>query len=283
MQNKVSVIKDYTFITAGAFILALGINFFLVPLRISTGGVSGIGTVLYHVISMPMSLTTLVLNAVLFLFGFRALGRASIIKTVSGILLLSFFLEVTQSFGKYTEDIFIASVFGGILAGLGVGMTVLKGSSTGGSDFAAIMLNRLFPHISIPSFILAIDAAVIFVSGIVFKNYTIMFYSAVSLYISSKVADRVLVSGDYAKSVMIISNDSEKIANTVMTEMVRGVTGIYSKGFYNGTDNMMLMCIVRSKEIPKLLSIVKSIDSSAFTVISDVREVRGEGFKVINN
>lgn len=279
MHNTEKTVKDYVIITAGAFVLALGINFFLVPMKVSTGGVSGIGTVFYHVLSVPMSVTTLILNSVLFLFGYRTLGKDSVVRTLCGILLLSFFLYVTGSFGGYTEDIFIAAVFGGILVGLGVGLTVLKGASTGGSDFAAIMLNRIIPHISVPTFILAIDAVIIFASGVIFKNYTVMLYSAVSLYISSKVADMVLVRGDFAKSVYIISKKNVEISQCIISSMARGVTGVYSKGLYNGDDGMMLMCIVRAKEIPKLLSIVKSMDSGAFTVISDVREVRGEGFK----
>ena len=279
MHNTEKTVKDYVIITAGAFVIALGINFFLVPMKVSTGGVSGIGTVFYHVLSVPVSVTTLILNSVLFLFGYRTLGKDSVVRTLCGILLLSFFLYVTESFGGYTEDIFIAAVFGGILVGLGVGLTVLKGASTGGSDFAAIMLNRIIPHISVPTFILAIDAVIIFASGVIFKNYTVMLYSAVSLYISSKVADMVLVRGDFAKSVYIISKKNIEISQCIISSMERGVTGVYSKGLYNGDDGMMLMCIVRAKEIPKLLSIVKSMDSGAFTVISDVREVRGEGFK----
>ena len=280
MTEKGKIIKDYIFIAAGAFILSLGINIFLVPMKVSTGGVSGIGTVLYYVLSVPMSVTTLVLNSVLFIFGFRMLKRASLIKTAVGILLLSFFLEATKTFGSYTEDMFIASLFGGIFAGLGIGLTVLKDASTGGSDFAAIMLHKFMPHISVTAFILAIDAVIILVSGIIFGNYTVLMYSVISLYITGKVADAVLVSGDYAKSVFVVSGKSEEIAQSIMSEMERGVTGIYSKGLYNGNDGMMLMCIVRAKEIPKLLTVIKQKDSEAFTVVSDVREVRGEGFKI---
>lgn len=279
MTNTSKIIKDYVFIFAGAFLLAVGVNFFLVPMRVSTGGVSGIGTVLYYMLSVPMSVTTLALNAVLFLIGFKTLPRASVIKTAFGIVSLSYFLEVTKSLGEYTEDIFIASVFGGVLIGLGIGLTVLKNASTGGSDFAAVMLNRVFPHISVPAFILIIDAVVILVSGIIFRDYTVMFYSVISLSICSKVADMVLVSGDYAKSVLIISKYSDIIAKNILTTMDRGVTGIYSKGFYNGDDRIMLMCIVRSKEIPRLMSLVRNADTDAFTVVTDVRKVHGKGFR----
>ena len=269
---------DYLYIAVGSFILAFAINYFLVPCKISTGGVSGLATVIYYLFDIPLSVTTLIINLILFFFGYKTLEKSSIAKTIAGILFLSLFLEVTEYFGSYSEDIMICSIFGGILVGVGVAIPVLRDASTGGSDFAALMLHKAIPYISVATFILFIDTAVIGVSGIAFKNYTIMFYSVISLYISSKVTDWILVSGNYAKSVMIISEKHSEIANEVMADMKRGVTGIYSHGCYHKKDNMMLMCIVRSKEIPRLLEKVKRLDKRAFTIVSEVREVRGEGF-----
>ena len=279
MKNIRNMLLDYFCVAIGCFILAFAINFFLVPVKISTGGVSGIATIFYYIFKVPLSVTILLINAVLFVFGYKMLKKTSIIKTLSGILLLSLFLEITKYFGTYTEDVLIASVFGGILVGIGVGLALMKDASTGGSDFAALMLNKIIPHVSVPNFIMIIDSVVIIASGIIFKDYTIMFYSVISLYISNKVTDYMLVKGDAAKSVYIISKKNSEIASEVMTDMERGVTGIYSKGYYNDTDMTMLMCIVRNKEVYKLLEKVKQIDKSAFTIISNVREVHGVGFK----
>ncbi len=279
-MNRIKrTIIDYLYIAAGSFILAFAINFFLVPCKISTGGVSGVGTVLYYLFDIPLSVTTLIINAVLFFCGYKTLKKSSIAKTIAGILFLSLFLEITEKFGSYNDDMLIASVFGGVLVGVGVGLAVLKEASTGGSDFAALMLHKVIPYISVATFILLIDSMVILVSGIVFEDYTIMFYSVISLYISSKVTDFILVSGDYAKSVYIISQCSDRIAEEIMTDMERGVTGIHSKGYYTNQENTMLMCVVKSKEIPQLLEKVKRLDQHAFTIISEVREVYGEGFK----
>lgn len=279
MSRVKKIITDYLYIATGAFILAFAINCFFVPLKISTGGVSGIGTVMYYFFNIHLSVTTLVINAVLFVLGYRMLRKSAIAKTVAGVLFLSLFLEITEKFGTYSEDMLIAAVFGGVLVGVGVGITVLKGASTGGSDFAALMLNKLMPHISVATFILIIDGLVIAAMGFAFENYTITFYSVISLYIASKVTDFIIVRGDWAKSVYIISKKHVEIADEIMHNMERGVTGIYSKGFYNNEDNMMLMCIVKSREIPKLLGRVKRLDKNAFTIISEVREVHGEGFK----
>ncbi len=274
---------EYLYILVGSFILAFAITYFLNPIKISTGGVAGVGTVLYYVAKVPLSVTTLVINAVLFIFGYKTLRSGAVMKTVAGILFLSAALAITPIFGEYKADILICSIFGGILVALGVGLVVYKDGSTGGSDFAALIFHKLFPHISVATFILLIDSAVIIASGIVFRDYTIMFYSVLSLYISSKVTDWVIVSGDHAKSVFIISKKHDEIANEIMSDMVRGVTGIYSKGCYTGEDNTMLMCVVRNKELPKLLQTVKLIDKDSFTIISDVMEVQGEGFKELNN
>ena len=286
-KNYKKYLVDYAYIAVGSFILALAISFFLTPCKISTGGVSGISMVLYHVFGLKMSITTFVINIVLFFFGYKTLTKAAIIKTLAGIALFSLSLELTDFLAgrlsgmvsDFTSDMWIASIFGGILVGLGVGLVVLKEGSTGGSDFAALMLHKLVPYISIAGFILVIDSCIIIITGIVFKDYALMLYSVVSLYISSKITDFVVVRGDHAKSVQIISDKHEEISERIMTELERGVTSVHSRGCYDKKEREMLMCIVRSKEIPKVLSIVKSLDSAAFTIISEVKDVRGLGFK----
>ncbi len=271
-------IFDYLLILFGSFILAFAINFFLVPLKISTGGISGLGIVFYHLFKIPLSLTTLILNILLFFFGFRTLPKEAIPKSVAGILFLSLFLELTKGFSFGEGDMIIASVFGGILCGVGVGLVVFCDGSTGGSDFAALILHKVFPHVGIASYILVIDAAVIVLSGIVFQNWSVMFYSVISLYISSKVTDFLLVRGDFAKSVTVVSSQANEIAEDIMNKMERGVTGFFSRGCYTKTDGMTIVCVVRNREVPTLLSIIKEKDPLAFTIISDVRSVHGEGF-----
>lgn len=273
------VLVDYLYIATGAFILAIGISCFLVPMKLSTGGVSGVGTVLYYFFNVPLSVTTLVINAGLFVMGYRMLKKEAIFKTLAGILFLALFLEITGLFGTYTEDRLIASLFGGIMAGIGVGLTVIRGASTGGSDFAALMINKRMPHVSVATVIMIIDGIVITLSGIAFKDYTVMFYSVISLYVAGRVTDFIMVRGNWAKSVYIISEKHEEIARAIIEDMDRGVTGIYGKGIYENKDKMLLMCIVKGREIPKLLEKIKSLDGKAFTVIADVKEVHGEGFR----
>lgn len=281
MKKIKKICADYFFVILGSYIIAFSINLFLVPQKLSTGGASGVGTILLYLFGVPLSLTTLVFNALLYGIGYKILNKNSLIKTTVGIVFLSFFLELTKHFSYFTDDILISSVFGGALAGVGVGLVVLKEASTGGSDFLALMLHKKLRHFSLAKIIFIIDFCVIITTGVVFKDYTILFYSLISLYISTKVADYILVRGDYAKSIYIISSKNDKIAKLILKDMNRGVTGIYSKGYYSNTDTTMLMCIVRAKEVPHIISLIKSVDSMSFIVVSEVREVRGRGFKEI--
>lgn len=293
MKKIKDYIIDYLYILAGSFILAFAISFFLVPCMISTGGVSGVATVLYYVAKIPLSVTTLVINLALFFFGYRTLTKASLVKTLCGMLFFSGALIVTDFLASVmpyvvdsvTADIWVASIFGGIFVGLGVGLVVLREASTGGSDFAALMLHKIIPHISVATFILIVDSIVIIVSGILLpsediglSNISIMLYSVASLYISSKVTDFIVVRGASARSIYVISNASKEIADAVMTRLERGVTAIKSYGCYSGEDKEMLMCIVRTHEVPKVLNIIKEYDKSAFTIVSEAKEVRGLGF-----
>jgi uncharacterized membrane-anchored protein YitT (DUF2179 family) len=295
MKKAKKIFFDYSCIVVGTFILAFAIAVFLNKVELSTGGVSGIATVLNNLpIKIPLWATTLSINVVLFVLGFKMLPKSSILKTVVGIALFSGFLAITEWLAdtvlkgfidKLASDIWVCSIFGGVLVGVGVGLVVLRDASTGGSDFAALMLHKVMPHISVGTFIMIIDTSIIILSGLVLgfngaeNSFMIIFYSIVSLFISNKITDLILVGGDRGRSVYIVTKKSDEIAQRVMNELERGVTAIHSRGCYEGYEGEMLMCIVRTKEVPKILAIVREVDPSAFTVISEVKEVRGLGFK----
>ncbi len=272
-------LKEYFFIILGALFLALGLNVFLVPQKLSTGGIGTVATVLKHLFNVPLSLTTVVLNGVLFVFGIKLLGKKALIKTIVGILALSLFLELTVFMPKYSEDMLASSIFGGSLVGIGLGLAIRQGASTGGSDFLALMLYKYFPHISIAKIILALDLMIVSFSALIFKSVTVFVYSVVSLFISSKIADEILLMGDRAKTLFVLSQNSEKIAKGIMQKFARGVTGIKAKGMYKNTDNTMLLSVVRPKEAPLIVEYIKAQDENAFIIINDAHEIWGQGFK----
>ena len=272
-------ILDFVFIFVGCAVLAAGINLFLAPNMISSGGISSVGTILLHLFGVDLWITNLAANVLLFLLGFRFLGKYAVLKTTVGILFLSMFLWLSDFLPKYTEDKILATVVGGVLVGLGVGLVVRRDGSTGGSDFAALMIKRFLPHVSIANLILVMDCAVILLSGIVFKSVSVTIYSVIAMYISSKITDWVVLFGDAAKSVQILSPKNEEIAAMIMERFERGVTGVHCTGMYTGKNGLMLMCLVSPKELPRLANAVRKIDPSCFMVIGDAREVLGMGFK----
>ena len=278
-RNIKTYLTDALWIAVGCFILALGINLFLAPNKISSGGISSIGTVLLHLFGIRISLTNIVANAVLFFFGFRYLGKYAVVKTVEGIAFFSLSLEIVSLLPIYAEDMMMATLIGGALVGLGVGLVVRKDGSTGGSDFAALILKRFFPHISLAHLILIMDCAVVVLAGIIFRSVSITFYSLIAMYVSSKITDAIVTLGDSAKEVRIFSAQTEKIASEIMERFERGVTGIYGKGMYSGKESMNLLCVVSPKELPALIHTVKEIDPTSFIIINDAKEVLGEGFK----
>lgn len=279
-MNKKEIVKDYLYIIAGTLLFAVGLNQFLTPIKLSTGGVTALGTIFFHLFKVPLSVTNLVFNAILFIFGYRYLGKSSVIKCAAGILLLSMWLQVVSYLPVYSDDILMATLAGAILIGIGIGLVIKREGSTGGSDFAALILNRFIPHISVPSFILFIDCSIIILSGIVFKSVTVTLYSIVALYVSTKVSDIILEMGDYAKSIQIVTLKSSEIAKSIMERFDRGVTGIYSKGMFLENDKITLLCVVSPKQLPAVINLVRKIDKDAFIIVSDVREVMGEGFKL---
>lgn len=279
-MKKQTIIK-YFFITLGAFLLALGLNQFLVPQKLSTGGIGTIATVLKYILGVPLSLTNIVLNGILFVFGIKLLGKNALIKTLFGVFALSVFLEATVFLPIYSQDILVACVLGGVLVGLGIGIVIRQDASTGGSDFLALMLYKYFPHISIAKIMFVIDCLIVSVSALIFKSVTVGVYSFVALFISSKIADAILVMGDRAKSVYVISEKSQSLAKSIMEKFQRGVTGIISKGMYTNKEGHMLLCVVSPKELPPLVNYIKQLDNKAFIIIQDVHEVFGEGFKTI--
>lgn len=274
-----SRLKKYMVIIFGTFVMAVGIDVFLLPAKISSGGINTIGTVLLYLFGVPLSVTNILLNLVLFVFGYKYLGKESTIKTAAGILLLSFFLEIVRPIPHYSGDIFISAAAGGILMGIGLGMIIRVEASTGGSDFAGMILHRFFPHISVAGFIAVIDCVIISVSGLIFKSLTVTGYSFLALFLAAKVADSLLSMGDAAKSVYILSAKSRELAKIITENINRGATGIYCRGMYTDTEGLMLLCVVNPKELPRLTAYVRKIDPDAFIIICDAKEVLGEGFK----
>ena len=214
----------------------------------------------------------------MFIAGFFAFGKRYSAKTLFATLLLSVVLDTTTFLPQVTDDMLLASIFGGLLMGAGMALVFKGGATTGGTDVAAKLVIKYFPRFNIAEQLFFIDGLVVITAMIAFRNFDIGFYSIITIWISAKVIDLLFEGVGFAKAIFIISDNGDEIADRIMAEVGRGVTGINGEGMYFKTKKKVLLTIVDKSQIPSIKFIVKDIDSKAFVFITDVRETLGEGF-----
>jgi len=283
-SNKKSyLIKKYLIILAGAVLMALAINLIFEPMELVTGGVSGLAIVIKHLTltlvegGVPLWLSNILFNVPLFILAIWLMGKDYIVPVVAGTIFLTLALYVIPLVDIQLEDKLLGSLFGGALTGVGIGMIFSVSASTGGTDLLAMLIHDKKKHISAPRLLYFIDGAIILVGALVFGISNAM-YAIIAVYIATKFSDGILEGLKFAKMAYIISDEYEAIAHEILTGMDRGVTGIYARGMYSQADKKMLFCVVSKQEIIKITEIAQKIDPDSFIIVSDVREVMGEGF-----
>ncbi len=266
-------------LVSGCAVTALGISVFLVPNRIAAGGVTGLATVIHYWTGWPVGIVSLVLNVPLFLIGFRLIGNSFGLKTLAATLVLSLFIDLFASIGPITDDLLLAALAGGVMTGVGLGFVFRQDSTTGGTDLAARIIHDRVSYISIAQVLLIIDIAVVLTAAVSFRSYELALYAAVTLVVTTKIIDSVTVGINYTKAAHIISLKSDDVSRRLLQELDRGVTGLEGKGMYTGVRKDVLICVLRSRQVPRLKRIVKDVDPDAFVYLTDAREVFGEGFQ----
>jgi len=275
-------LRDIINLVLGTFLVAVAINVFFVPNKISTGGASGVGIILYYLYQIPVSFWVLVINIPLFIISLKELGFKFCLRALIGTGLLIILLELTTPLTRYIEisnDLFIASIFGGLINGLGLSLVFRADGSTGGSDLLAQIIYKKRSASSIGSILLVIDTFVIVANAIVFNSITTALYSVVALYISKQTTDIVFEGVNYTKSVNIITKKGEEIAREILSQTERGVTISECIGIYTGEMYTHVISVMTIPQLPKVKRIVKEIDKTAFVYISNTNEVLGLGFK----
>ena len=271
---------DLFFFIIGSLVYSVAVIMFLSANEISPGGVTGIATVLNYLFSLPIGTTVFVFNIPLLALGFFKFGKGFILKTAIATVCVSVVLDIFEVIlPKLQIDLILASVFGGSLMGFGISMVMLRGSTTGGVDIVAKLINRRYPHLSVGRIMLFVDAFVVALSAIVYKNTQSALYSIITLYASSKIMDLMLYGSDKGKIVYIISNKTQDIVSQILTVINRGVTIIDVVGGYNGEKRKMIMCTVRRNEVHAVYKTAHSTDNNAFIVVAEAGEIFGEGFK----
>ena len=277
------LMKKYTFeillIMLGAAIMSVATALFLLPNQLSSGGFSGIATITYYLFNWKMGTVILLLNIPFFILAFIRIGKEFVFKSIVGTAFLSLFIDFFDKFKPLTNDRFLASIYGGILIGLGTSLILKTSASTGGSDLVSYIVKSFKPGLSTSNLIVIFDAIVIGLNVICFRKLEVGLYSAISIYLMGKVIDIVFEGVGFSKMIFIISKKHEAISKEISRKVFRGTTGIYSKGMYTNEEKMMLMCVASRREIIEIRQIAKKIDAKSFVIISNVREVYGKGFK----
>lgn len=280
MRRTKPIILDIVFLILGSSLIALAIVMFTVPNNIAPGGVSGLATALASFIKIPIGTFTIILNAPIFLLAFFVFHWKNVVKSLIAAVFVGVEIDMFSIFlPAYTNNPLLASVFGGALIGAGLGLILWRRMTSGGTDLAAMMLKKRFPYLNTSTLLFIVDGAVIVFAVFVFGNIEVALYSTLTLFIIGKVVDTIVSGFDFAKVLMIITDRSDEVVDAISNELGKGATQFEAKGAYSKNMKSVIMTVVHRSEMPEVLSVVKKIDPSAFTIIQNATEVHGEGFK----
>ncbi len=283
MNKNMLILKKYISITIGAFLMGLSVNLIFEPMSLVTGGVSGLAIVVKSWTAaimdggIPVWLFNVAVNIVLFLIATKIRGFKFLISAIYGTIIYVLSMMILPIVDLNLNDYLLAAILGGVIGGAGIGLVFSVQSSTGGTDLVAYILQNKNKHMSVPQLMIFVDGIIIIIGAITFGLGHAL-YALISVFISTKVSDSMLEGLKFAKMAYIISDHYSEIANAILTQMDRGVTGISATGMYSNKDKKMLFCVVSRKEIVRITEIAQRIDPRSFVIVSDVREVVGEGF-----
>ena len=274
-----SFFYEIILILIGCIFSAFGTGFFLVPNQLSSGGFSGIATIIYYCFNIKMTKTIMILNIPLFIIGYLKKGSKFIVKTIFTTYMYSILIDLFIDLNFFVNDRFLASIYGGILIGIGLAFILKANTSTGGTDLIAHLVQNYNINMKMSTIITVIDIVVVLSNLIVFKEVEIGLYSTITILIIGKMIDIVFEGINFCKIIYIISDKYDELIKIINIELKRGATGLYAQGSYTQKNKMLIMCVSKRNDIEKIKSISKKIDSNSFIIVSDAREVYGLGFK----
>ena len=267
----------------GTLMMAVSVNMVYDPLGMVTGGVTGVGIVIKHLTrgwlegGIPVWLTNTICNVPLFLAAVVVLGKRFLGKTLFATVSMTVFLYLLPVTPLFSEDYLLASVFGGVLAGAGIGLVLAASATTGGTDMLCALIHKRLKHYSVPQLLIVVDGLIV-LSGVAVFGINESLYAAIAIFITAKMSDGILEGLKFSKMAHIISDQAEAIAQDIMEQLDRGVTSLHATGMYSGKEKKVLLCAVSKKEIAGVLDIVHRHDRRAFVIVSDAKEIMGEGF-----
>ncbi len=280
-NNIKQTIIDYIVIAIGAVIFSLGIVMFSAPNNIAPGGVSGIGTMLNHLFNIPIGSVIIAFNIPLFIFSFKKFGKKFFYKSLYATFLTSTLIDILPFILEkhYIYSPLLASIFGGVSIGVGVGIIFLRGGTTGGADILAKLIKLKHPHLSLGTLVFIIDAVIVVSTLFVYRSIEALLYSTILFFVTSRAVDAIIFGAARSKMLLIITSSPKEISKKIMDEIGHGVTLIPASGGYTDNTKTIILSVVRPNEVAEINKFVKEIDRGAFTVITESNEVLGYGFQ----
>lgn len=275
-NSFLSQLKNIIFLTVGAMITAFALESFLVPNNIIDGGVIGISMIVSHITKWNLGLLILILNTPFIIMAFKKMGGKFVVQTAFANIILAVFLNIFHYY-KVTHDLLLATVFGGIILGLGVGIILKHEGSLDGTEMLSLVVSKKL-GVSVGEFIMGINVFIYLAAGKVFSWESAM-YSIMTYFIASKVIDTVMEGFNSSKSVRIISDNASAIGEQLIERLDISVTYLQGIGGYTGQDKDLIYCVISRLELPKMIDIIKEIDPKAFVSVVDVHEVYGGRFR----
>ncbi|QMS84303.1 YitT family protein [Candidatus Xianfuyuplasma coldseepsis] len=279
--RQITKVEQYSMISLGIILMAAGFHFFLIPLRLVAGGVTGLGIVLEHWFEWDVSIFVYILNGFLLILGLLVLGKRIFLRSIYGsilfptvLLLLERFVPVVDLQGDYV----IGTVFGGALVGIGFGLMLKYGGTSGGTDIPVKILNKKF-NVPISTSVYLFDGIIVSIGILAFLNsngLVVGLYALISIYISGRLADVVVVGSNSKKAMQIITNHPDEIKEAIFASVSRGVTVMNIKGGYTGHDKIMLVTVITRREYYLIRNIIASIDDEAFVYVTPATEIHGD-------
>jgi uncharacterized membrane-anchored protein YitT (DUF2179 family) len=269
-------------IILGSLVVAIAVNLFIIPTKLLSGGLSGIGLTLQYIFNIPMGVTILVLNIPLLILSILKINKKFTAFTILGTMSLSFFLIITAPLNNVLAPVeeayrLLYSIYGGVLSGIGLGIVFSNEGSTGGMDIIAIYAKKKYDiEIGIVSFI--INFLIVAVGSVLF-DFKVGLYTLITMYITSAVMERVINGLNRRKMLLIVSQKEKEVSDAIMNNFNRGVTILYGEGAYTNHRKNVMYCVVSLAQLPQIKRVIKFIDQEAFISIIDIAEVQGNGFK----
>lgn len=275
-------ITDTVLFIIGGMLYSVAVNCFTSRNDILNGGFTGLATVLNHLLGFPIGTVIFLLNIPLFFPAFKRLGTKFVLRTMWATFIMSAMIDLGTVLPIYGNDLLLSSLFGGVLSGLGLGIVFIRNATTGGTDIIAKLLQLKFPHISIGRSIFIFDLIVIVLGGIVYRNVESMLYAGVVIFVSMQTIDYIIYGANRGTMVMIITCHGETIRELIINELHRGVTVLHGRGGYTDGDREVLLCACYDNQTGKFIKKIKSADESAFFIVTQAKEILGEGFNQWN-